>query len=146
MKHIESDIAAVEKEMDDDAEAIITNERYLAIADMIKACYKKKNVGGSTVSDKIDRIVDARHRGDPEQGRLLQRGFFYQIGITEHGRTGLVGDDPSVGEDDRTVGVFQHQMHVVGDHDDRDALSVEFPQEFHDVGVVAEVLTGGRFV
>ena len=60
MKHIESDIAAVEKEMDDDAEAIITNERYLAIADMIKACYKKKNVGGSTVSDKIDRIVTNR--------------------------------------------------------------------------------------
>ena len=60
MKHIESDIAAVEKEMDDDAEAIITNERYLAIADMIKACYKKKNVGGSTVSDRIDRIVTNR--------------------------------------------------------------------------------------
>ena len=60
MKHIETDIAAVEKEMDDDAEAIITNERYLAIADVIKACYKKKNVGGSTVSDKIDRIVTNR--------------------------------------------------------------------------------------
>ncbi|MCR5682956.1 MAG: ferrous iron transporter B, partial [Clostridiales bacterium] len=60
LKHIETDIAAVEKEMDDDAEAIITNERYLAIADVIKACYKKKNVGGSTVSDKIDRIVTNR--------------------------------------------------------------------------------------
>ncbi len=60
MRHIESDIAAVEKEMDDDAEAIVTNERYLAIADIIKACYKKKNVGGSTVSDKIDRIVTNR--------------------------------------------------------------------------------------
>jgi ferrous iron transport protein B len=60
MRHIGSDIAAVEKEMDDDAEAIITNERYLAIADIIKACYKKKNVGGSTVSDKIDRIVTNR--------------------------------------------------------------------------------------
>ena len=60
MKHIESDIAAVEKEMDDDAEAIITNERYLAIADMIKACYKKKKVGEATVSDKLDRIVTNR--------------------------------------------------------------------------------------
>ncbi|MBQ3707578.1 MAG: ferrous iron transporter B, partial [Clostridia bacterium] len=60
LAHIETDIAAVEKEMDDDAEAIITNERYLAIADIIKACYKKKNVGGSTVSDKIDRIVTNR--------------------------------------------------------------------------------------
>ena len=60
MKHIESDIAAVEKEMDDDAEAIITNERYLAIADMIKACYKKKNVGGLTVSDRIDKVVTNR--------------------------------------------------------------------------------------
>lgn len=58
--HIESDIAAAEKEMDDDAESIITNERYLYIASIIKDCLKKKNKGGLTVSDKIDKIVTNR--------------------------------------------------------------------------------------
>ncbi len=58
--HIESDIAAAEKEMDDDAESIITNERYIYIASIIKGCLKKKNQGGLTVSDKIDRIVTNR--------------------------------------------------------------------------------------
>ena len=58
--HIEKDIAAAEKEMDDDSESIITNERYIYIADLIKGCYKKKNNGGLTVSDKIDKIVTNR--------------------------------------------------------------------------------------
>ena len=65
MKHIESDIAAAEKELDDDAESIITNERYIYIAEVIKACYKKKNVGGLTTSDKIDKIVTNRWLGLP---------------------------------------------------------------------------------
>ena len=58
--HIEKDIEAAEKEMDDDAESIITNERYIYIGEVIKACYKKKNVGSLTASDKIDRIVTNR--------------------------------------------------------------------------------------
>ena len=52
--HIEKDICAAEKEMDDDSESIITNERYIYIASIIKDCYKKKNQGGLTTSDKID--------------------------------------------------------------------------------------------
>ncbi len=58
--HIEEDIASAEKEMDDDAESIITNERYIYISSIIKGCYKKKNKGGLTVSDKIDKIVTNR--------------------------------------------------------------------------------------
>ena len=65
MKHIEEDIAAAEKELDDDAESIITNERYIYIADVIKASYKKKNAGSLTVSDKIDKIVTNRWLGLP---------------------------------------------------------------------------------
>ena len=49
--HIEKDICAAEKEMDDDSESIITNERYIYIASIIKDCYKKKNQGGLTTSD-----------------------------------------------------------------------------------------------
>lgn len=58
--HIENDIVAAEKELDDDSESIITNERYIYIASIIKGCLKKKNQGGLTVSDKIDRIVTNR--------------------------------------------------------------------------------------
>ena len=58
--HIENDIAAAEKEMDDDSESIITNERYIYIASVIKGCYKKKSKGSMTVSDKIDKIVTNR--------------------------------------------------------------------------------------
>ena len=63
--HVEADIAAAEKELDDDAESIITNERYIYIAEVIKACYKKKNVGKLSTSDKIDKIVTNRWLGLP---------------------------------------------------------------------------------
>uniref|UniRef100_UPI0025D00838 ferrous iron transporter B n=1 Tax=Ruminococcus sp. TaxID=41978 RepID=UPI0025D00838 len=65
LKHIEEDIAAAEKELDDDAESIITNERYIYIADVIKASYKKKNAGSLTASDKIDKVVTNRWLGLP---------------------------------------------------------------------------------
>ncbi len=63
--HIEQDIEAAEKELDDDAESIITNERYVYIAEVIQACYKKKNAGALTTSDKIDKIVTNRWLGLP---------------------------------------------------------------------------------
>ena len=65
LAHIDSDIAAVEKEMDDDAESIITNERYIYIGEVIKSCYKKKNKGALSSSDKIDKIVTNRWLGLP---------------------------------------------------------------------------------
>ena len=65
LKHVEQDIAAAEQELDDDAESIITNERYVYIASVIKACYKKHNAGKQTTSDKIDKIVTNRVLGLP---------------------------------------------------------------------------------
>ena len=65
MAHIDADISAAEEELDDDAESIITNERYLYIASIIKACYKKKNAGKLSTSDKIDKIVTNRWLGLP---------------------------------------------------------------------------------
>jgi len=65
MSHIENDIKAAEKELDDDAESIITNERYVYIAEIIKSCYKKRNQGKLTTSDKIDKIVTNRWLGLP---------------------------------------------------------------------------------
>ena len=65
MSHIDADIQAAEKELDDDAESIITNERYVYIAELIKSCYKKHNQGQLSASDKIDRIVTNRWLGLP---------------------------------------------------------------------------------
>ena len=65
LSHIEEDIKAAEKELDDDAESIITNERYVYIAEIIKACYKKKKTGQLSASDKIDKIVTNRWLGLP---------------------------------------------------------------------------------
>ena len=58
--HIEQDIQAAEKELDDDAESIITNERYVYISQMLKGIYKKKGKGELSISDKIDKIVTNR--------------------------------------------------------------------------------------
>ena len=65
MKHIESDIKAAEKELDDDAESIITNERYVYIGEVIKSCYRKRNAGSLSTSDKIDKVVTNRWLGLP---------------------------------------------------------------------------------
>lgn len=60
LAHIENDIKGAEAELDDDAESIITNERYIYIAEVLKSCYKKKNLGSLTTSDKIDKVVTNR--------------------------------------------------------------------------------------
>ena len=65
MDHIEEDIKAAETELDDDAESIITNERYIYIAQLIKGCYKKKSTEKLSTSDKIDKIVTNRWLGLP---------------------------------------------------------------------------------
>ena len=97
LAHIESDIAAVEKEMDDDAEAIITNERYLAIADIIKSCYKKKNAGGLTVSDRIDQVVTNRWLGLPIFAVVMFLIYYISMvtvgaSATDWANDGLFGD------------------------------------------------------
>ncbi len=65
LKHIERDIVAAETECDDDAESIITNERYLYIACLMKSCCKKKNSGLLSASDKIDKVVTNRFAALP---------------------------------------------------------------------------------
>lgn len=65
MMHIEADIVAAESELDDDAESIITNERYIYISQLMKGCYKKKNAGKLSNSDKIDKVVTNRWLGLP---------------------------------------------------------------------------------
>ena len=80
LDHIESDIAAVEKAMDDDAESIITNERYVYIASLMKNCYKKKNAGKLSLSDKIDRVVTNRILALPIFIAVMWLVYFLSIG------------------------------------------------------------------
>lgn len=77
--HIEADIAAAEKEMDDDSESIITNERYIYIGKIIKDCLKKKNKVGMTVSDKIDRIVTNRFLALPIFAAVMFIVYFISV-------------------------------------------------------------------
>ena len=97
MKHIEDDIKAAETELDDDAESIITNERYIYIAQIIKGCYKKKNAGKLSTSDKIDRVVTNRWLGLPIFAVIMFLVYYISmVGVgsmaTDWANDGLFGD------------------------------------------------------
>ncbi len=97
LSHIEADIQAVEKEMDDDAESIITNERYIYIGNIIKGCLKKKSAGKLTNSDKIDRIVTNRFLGLPIFAAVMFLVYYISMvtvgaSATDWTNDGLFGD------------------------------------------------------
>ena len=97
MTHIDADIQAAEKELDDDAESIITNERYVYIAEIIKGCYKKKSQGQLSASDKIDRIVTNRWLGLPIFALVMYLVYWVaMVGVgapaTDWANDGLFGD------------------------------------------------------
>ena len=97
LNHIESDITAAEKELDDDAESIITNERYVYIATILKSSYKKRNAGSLSTSDKIDRIVTNRWLGLPIFAAIMFLVYWISmVGVgasaTDWANDGLFGD------------------------------------------------------
>lgn len=101
--HIESDIQAAEKEMDDDAESIITNERYIYIASIIKGCYKKKHAGRLSASDKIDRIVTNRFAALPIFAVVMFLVYFVSVTTVGTWATDWAND-----------GVFGDGFHLLG--------------------------------
>ena len=97
LEHVETDIKAAEKELDDDAESIITNERYIYIAQILKSSYKKANAGSLSKSDKIDRIVTNRWLGLPIFAVIMFAVYWIaMIGVgapaTDWANDGLFGD------------------------------------------------------
>lgn len=97
LSHIEQDIVAAEEELDDDSESIITNERYIYIAEILKSCYKKKNAGALTTSDKIDKIVTNRFLGLPIFAAIMFLVYWIaMVGVgapaTDWANDGLFGD------------------------------------------------------
>ena len=101
--HIEKDIEAAETEEDDDSESIITNERYIYIASIIKGCYKKVSAGKLTISDKIDRIVTNRILALPIFAVIMF--IVYYVSVTTVG---------TVATDWANDGVFGDGWHLFG--------------------------------
>ena len=92
LAHIEKDIATAEREMDDDAESIITNERYTYITGLTKLCYRKKNAGGMTVSDRIDRFVTHRILALPIFAAVMFLVYFISIKSIGDWTVGFMND------------------------------------------------------
>ena len=97
MAHIETDIQAAEAELDDDAESIITNERYIYIAQLIKGCYQKKNIGALSASDKIDKVVTNRWLGLPIFAAVMFLVYYISMvtvgsAATDWANDGVFGD------------------------------------------------------
>ncbi len=97
MAHIEQDIKSVEDELDDDAESIITNERYVYIAEILRGCYKKREAHKSTTSDKIDKIVTNRILALPIFAAIMFIVYYISVTtvgtwVTDWTNDGLFGD------------------------------------------------------
>ena len=97
LEHIENDIKSVEDELDDDAESIITNERYIYIGQIIRDCYKKRSAGKLSTSDKIDKVVTNRWLGLPIFAVIMFLVYFISMvtvgtAATDWANDGLFGD------------------------------------------------------
>ncbi len=92
MAHIETDIQAAEEELDDDAESIITNERYVFIASIIKSSYKKRSNEKQNTSDKIDQIVTNRIMALPIFAFIMWAVYTISIGTIGDWTVGFMND------------------------------------------------------
>jgi len=92
LSHIESDIAAIEAELDDDAEAIITNERYIYIAGLMKSCYRKKSSGKMSCSDRIDTVITNRILALPIFVAVMWLVYTISIGTIGDWTVGFMND------------------------------------------------------
>ena len=93
LAHVEGDIKAAEAELDDDSESIITNERYLWIASIIKGCLKKSKEGALTSSDKIDKIVTNRFLALPIFALVMFIVYYVSISTVGTAATDWVNDN-----------------------------------------------------
>ena len=152
--HIEKDIQAAEKELDDDAESIITNERYIYIASIIKSCYKKKNKGKLTTSDKIDKVVTNRWLGLPIFAIIMFLVYYISMQTvgtmaTDWANDGLFGDgwhlfgigssqaeeaEETYGDSDAIIEAFNAQY---GNDDIAEAIDLESENYSEDAAKAA---------
>ena len=139
MKHIENDIVAAEKELDDDTESIITNERYVYIAEIIKSCYKKKNAGKLSTSDKIDRVVTNRWLGLPIFAVVMFLVYYIAMvtvgsAATDWANDGLFGDGWHL------FGIGSGDYETAAEnYGDSDAIISAFMDEYGDEEMAAAI-------
>lgn len=91
-EHIEEDIRRVEAKLDDDAESIITNDRYVYIEELMKTCYKRKNAGKLTISDRIDNIVTNKFLALPIFVGIMWFVYYLSIGSIGDWTVGFMND------------------------------------------------------
>lgn len=138
LAHIEKDIKAAEEELDDDAESIITNERYVYIASIIKACYKKSNQGKLSTSDKIDKIVTNRWLGLPIFALVMFLVYYISMvtvgsAATDWANDGLFGDGYHL------VGIGASEANKAADeYGDTDAIIESFLAKANEEGIDTE--------
>ena len=138
LAHIEKDIKAAEEELDDDAENIITNERYVYIASIIKACYKKSNQGKLSTSDKIDKIVTNRWLGLPIFALVMFLVYYISMvtvgsAATDWANDGLFGDGYHL------VGIGASEANKAADeYGDTDAIIEGFLAKANEEGIDTE--------
>ena len=139
--HVENDIKAVEEEYDDDAESIITNERYLYIGRIIDGVYKNRQKGQLSTSDKIDRIVTNRWLGLPIFIVVMFLVYYIAMvgvgkGATDWANDGLFGDgyhlvgigDAQSEEQAEAVGILTGAADSAGN----EAVTAAFEAEEYD--------------
>ena len=140
LDHIESDIQAAEEELDDDAESIITNERYVYIASIIKGAYKKAGAGKLSTSDKIDKIVTNRILALPIFAVVMFLVYFVSVTTVGTWATDWAND-----------GVFGDGWHITGQSEYDDAMN-EYAEQYVftedvkatvDAAVAADVIGAG---
>lgn len=137
LAHVEEDIQAAEKEMDDDSESIITNERYIYIASVIKACYKKANKGKLSASDKIDKVVTNRWLGLPIFAVVMFLIYYISMvtvgtAATDWANDGLFGDGWHL----FGIGASQYEQ-AVEDYGDTDQIIDAFNSEYGNDDIAA---------
>ncbi len=137
LAHVEEDIQAAEKEMDDDSESIITNERYIYIASVIKACYKKANKGKLSASDKIDKVVTNRWLGLPIFAVVMFLIYYISMvtvgtAATDWANDGLFGDGWHL----FGIGTSQYEQ-AVEDYGDTDQIIDAFNIEYGNDDIAA---------
>ena len=91
LEHIEEDIRRVEEKLDDDAESIITNDRYVYIEGLMKLCYKRKH-NGLSISDRIDNIVTNKFLALPIFAGLMWFVYYLSIGSIGDWTVGFMND------------------------------------------------------
>ena len=122
LKEISEVNKAVEDELDDDTESIITNERYTFITSIIKDCIKKKSAGKLTTSDKIDKIVTNRILALPIFAAIMFVVYYIAVSslggiVTDWTNDTLVGEwiQPAVKGFLENVGAADWLVSLVGD-------------------------------